>query len=153
VGAIAVCKSQSISVFAAEPETGGPGLVGALRTGIRCGEVKGQPSVADGLRVVTGPRNWEHIKRKGNVDGVFAVSEEQIIRAMGIVVEELGEVVEPSAAVGVAVVLYSEGFARRVTGMGGRVRVGVVLTGGNVRVGSIGDGAWVGSGRGGTVMR
>lgn len=57
VGAIAVCEAQGVSVFAAEPEHGGPGLAEALRTGRRSLTLDGPPSIADGLRSLTGAAN------------------------------------------------------------------------------------------------
>jgi threonine dehydratase len=134
VGAIAVCKAQGVAVFGAEPETGGPGLACALRTGQRCLELDGSPTIADGLRSLTGEANWEHIRQGGNVDGVFTVGEEQIKEAVRVAVEELGFVIEPSAAVALAAVLFSPVFARRMARFGAEARVGVVLTGGNVGV-------------------
>jgi threonine dehydratase len=132
-------------VYAGEPDCGGPGLRHALLAGQRNEAMHGrQATVADGLRCLTGAGNWEHISAKGNVDGVFGVSEEQIKAAVRIGVEELGCVIEPSAAVGLAVVLFSVEFARdvamwkgeaRMKGAArvrGEVRIGVVLTGGNV---------------------
>lgn len=70
----------------------------------------------------------------GNVDGVFTVSEEQIKKAMGIMMAEFGFAVEPSAAVPVAAVLYSTAFARRMASFRERARVGIILTGGNISV-------------------
>jgi threonine dehydratase len=134
VGAIAVCKAQGVSVFAAEPEHGGLGLTNALRCGERSLTLHGPPSVADGLRSLTGRANCEHIRQPGNVDGVFGVSEGQIKEAMKIVIEELGFAIEPSAAVPVAAVLFSREFARRMAAFKGGARVGIILTGGNIGV-------------------
>ena len=60
-------------------------------------------------------------------DGIFTVSEEQIVAAMRLVWERMKLIVEPSAAVGVAVVLGDEFRA-----LPGLPNVGVVLCGGNV---------------------
>jgi threonine dehydratase len=133
VGAVTVCASQGVAVFGAEPEHGGPGLALALQTGQRCVEVNGSPTIADGLRSVTGEANWEHISRKGNVKGAFTVTEEQIKEALRLVVEEMGVLIEPSAAVGVAVALFSPGFAREMARFKGCARIGV-LTGANIGV-------------------
>jgi threonine dehydratase len=132
VGAIAVCKARGVRVFGAEPEQGGPGLADGLRSGTRRTALDGGQTVADGLRCLTGEANWEHIRREGNVDGVFTVSEEQIREALGLAVRELGDRIEPSAAVALAVVLFSADFARQMAALGAGVRVGVILTGGNI---------------------
>jgi threonine dehydratase len=133
VGAIAVCKTAGVSVLAAEPERGGPGLAAALRSGRRATCLDGSETVADGLRTLTGEANWEHIK-DGGVDGMFTVSEVQIKDALRLVVEELGMLVEPSAAVGLAVTLFNPGFSRCMARFEGAAKVGVVLTGGNIGV-------------------
>jgi threonine dehydratase len=134
VGAIAVCKPQGVTVFAAEPETGGPGLVSALRTGQRSLDLDGTPTIADGLRSTTGEANWAHIRRAENVDQVFTVSEDQIKAAIKLGVEELGFLIEPSAAVALAVILFSSTFAQRMAMFARDVRIGIVMTGGNISV-------------------
>ncbi|KAL6708858.1 hypothetical protein ACN47E_002265 [Coniothyrium glycines] len=132
VGAIAVCKPNGVAVFAAEPKVGGPGLARAIRTGVRCEEIKGQPSVADGLRSLTGTANWEHIRQVGNVQGICSLSDEQIKQTLGLAVKELQCVLEPSAVVALGGVLHCEVFAEWARGRGGDVKVGVVLSGGNI---------------------
>ena len=95
------------------------------------------------------------------MEGVFGVGEGQIRAAVRLVVERMKVVVEPSAVVGLAVVLWDEGFRRGVVGAGGGWKgeeeeggegwnVGVVLSGGNVSVealgGMFGDGGGGGDG-------
>lgn len=82
-------------------------------------------TIADGLLTSLGQLTWPIIR--DCVEQIFTVSEEEIVRAMRLVWERLKLVIEPSAAVGVAVVL-SDSF-RRLRGV---ERVGVVLCGGNV---------------------
>jgi threonine dehydratase len=132
VGAIAVCKPLGVTVFAAEPEHGGPGLAASLQKGQRTLMLDGRLTIADGLRSLTGEANWEHIRQPGNVDQVFTVSEEHIKKALNIATEEMGCLLEPSAVVALAVVLFSPEFALRMTEFKRTTRVGVVLTGGNV---------------------
>ena len=62
-----------------------------------------------------------------NVEKVFVVSEAQIVAAMRLVWERMKLVIEPSAAVGVAVALSDEFRA-----LPGLKKVGIVLCGGNV---------------------
>jgi threonine dehydratase len=132
VGAIAVCKPRGVTVFAAEPETGGPGLASALLSGQRSLDLDGTSTIADGLRSITGEANWAHIRQAGNVDQVFTVNEDQIKDAIKLGIEELGFLIEPSAAVALAVLLFSPAFARRMAMFARDVRVGIVLTGGNI---------------------
>ncbi|KAF1947195.1 tryptophan synthase beta subunit-like PLP-dependent enzyme [Clathrospora elynae] len=141
VGAIAVCKPLGVTVFAAEPELGGPGLAAAMQTGhlaLRslCLDGGSTPTIADGLQCLTGEANWEHIRGAGNVAQVFSVSEKQIKGTLRLVnSDEFVGAVEPSAAVGVAVVLFSSAFARWVVAQSkGVVRIGVVVTGGDFGV-------------------
>jgi len=85
-------------------------------------------SVADGLLAnYLGKLTWPIIR--DNVERVFTVSEEQIIVAMRLIWERMKLVIEPSAAVGVAVVLSDEFRA-----LPGFANIGVVLCGGNVSV-------------------
>jgi len=85
----------------------------------------GPNTIADGLLTSLGQLTWPIIRDQ--VERIFTVTEEQIISAMRLVWERMKVVIEPSAAVGVAVIL-SEEF-RRLEGL---QRVGVVLCGGNV---------------------
>jgi threonine dehydratase len=95
-------------------------------------------TIADGLRTPVGEIPWSVISDTGKVRGVYAVSEEQIKAAMRLVLERMKVFVEPSAVVGLAVVLYDEGFGRWWRGKGsGGWDVGVVLSGGNTTVEAI----------------
>lgn len=74
-----------------------------------------------------GPNTWPIVR--DFVDRVITVSEADIVAAMRAVYERLKLAIEPSAAVGVAVLLSPEFKA-----IPGIERVGVVLCGGNVDV-------------------
>lgn len=80
-------------------------------------------TIADGLRVSLGERNFAHITR--HVDDIVTVSEAGILQAMRLVWESMKIIIEPSSAVPVAALLE-----HRVSASG--QRVGVILTGGNV---------------------
>jgi len=69
------------------------------------------------------------------------VTDEQIVHAMKLIWERMKIVVEPSAAVGLAVVLFSVEFQERMKMLGreGVVNVGLVLSGGNVDLERIGE--------------
>ena len=82
-------------------------------------------SIADGLLTSLGELTWPIIRDR--VEAIYTVSEEQIRQAMRLVWERMKLVIEPSAAVGVAVAL-SEEFKQ----LDGLPRVGIVLCGGNV---------------------
>lgn len=91
----------------------------------------------------------KHIQR--NVQDIYTVSEGSILSALRLVWERMKQIIEPSAAVGLAVVLDSEDFAqliyqwvrtkRQQMGWSSEhvveVRMAVVWTGGNVELDSI----------------
>jgi serine racemase len=85
-------------------------------------------SVADGLKTTLGPNTWPIIRDLA--DDVMTVSEKDILIATKLVWERLKVLIEPSAGVGVAVVL-SDDFRHKY---GSAQNVAVVLCGGNVDV-------------------
>ncbi|KAJ5111592.1 Tryptophan synthase beta subunit-like PLP-dependent enzymes superfamily [Penicillium argentinense] len=126
-------SDKSTRVFGAEPIFEG---ADDCRRGLQAGERVAKVStltIADGLRTPVGLLNWQVISNKRKVEGVFAVTEEQIMAAMRLVFERMKVVVEPSAVVGLAVCLFDEGFRRRVEQEGGDNGwdVAVVFSGGN----------------------
>ena len=96
-------------------------------------------TVADGLRTPVGEIPWTIISDEKKLRGVYAVTDAQILQAMKLVLERMKVLVEPSAAVGLAVALYDEGFRGLVEREGGEEGwdVGVVLSGGNTTVEAI----------------
>lgn len=127
------CHGTGILVFGAEPSfQGGDDCRRGLASGRRVEQVS-TLTIADGLRTPVGAIPWSIIRRPEMVRGVFGVGEEQIKRALRLVLERMKVVVEPSAAVGLAVALFDEGFrglVEREAGDGGW-DLGVVLSGGN----------------------
>ena len=96
-------------------------------------------TIADGLRTPVGELTWTVISDKSKVRGVYAVTEEQILKAMRLVLERMKVFVEPSAVVGLAVCLYDEEFRALVEREGEAEgwNVGVILSGGNTTVEAI----------------
>jgi threonine dehydratase len=94
----------------------------SFRSGVRRAVLKPE-TIADGLRASIGARNFELLR--SHVDDVVTVSEEQIVEAMSILMNDLKILIEPSSAVPVAAAL---------AGLLGRPgdRIGIVLSGGNV---------------------
>lgn len=127
-------------VFGAEPSfQGADDCRRGLKEGRRIEAVK-TLTIADGLRTPVGRLNWAIISDPSKVDGVYAVTEDQIKHAMRLVLERMKLVVEPSAVVGLAVCLFNEEFRRLVDMEGGEAGwdVGVVFSGGNTTVEAIG---------------
>ena len=128
------CEGTGISALAAAPTPpGAADLRRGLATGTRIPAVS-TLTIADGLRTPVGALPWTIIHDRGLLKGAYAVSEEEISRALKLVLERLKVVVEPSAVVGLAVVLFNEefrGVGEREAGKEGW-DVGVVFTGGNL---------------------
>jgi len=92
-------------------------------------------TVADGLLTSMGKITFPLILEY--VDAIYTVTEEQIIRAMKFVFERMKIVIEPSAAVPLAVALLSQDFKNalkhKFSGQSDRpLNVGIVFSGGNV---------------------
>ena len=94
----------------------------SFKSGVRV-EHSTPHTIADGLRTTLGERNFEIIRN--HVADIVLVSEEEIIEAMRFVWERVKIVIEPSAAVAVAPVLFHRLDMSRQ-------RIGVILSGGNV---------------------
>ncbi|KAH8147906.1 uncharacterized protein LAJ45_08007 [Morchella importuna] len=121
-GVAIACEGTGVRVYGAEPREGADDAARGLEEGRR-------------------------VEKVGLVKGVFTVGEEEILGAMGLVVERMKVLVEPSGAVPVAVVLGGEGWKEEVerwaaeegeearARRGGRgYNVGVVLSGGNTTI-------------------
>ncbi|OJJ06754.1 hypothetical protein ASPVEDRAFT_875964 [Aspergillus versicolor CBS 583.65] len=131
--------TPSTRVFGAEPSfQGGDDGRRGLAAGSRISEVR-TLTIADGLRTPMGEINWTVISDQNKVSGLFAVTEDQIKVAMKLVLERMKLVIEPSAAVPLAVILFDEEFRAIVEKEGGEKGwdVGVVFSGGNTTVEAI----------------
>lgn len=134
------CEGEGIHVFGAEPSfQGADDCRRGFEQGKRIENVK-TLTIADGLRTPVGKFPWEIIYERRLVRNMFAVSEEQIKKAMRLVFERMKVVVEPSACVGLAVILYNEDFRGLVEREGGEEGwdIGVVFSGGNVGLDALG---------------
>ncbi|CZT06599.1 related to threonine dehydratase [Rhynchosporium graminicola] len=133
------CEETGIHVFGAEPEfEGGDDCKRGLEQGNRIESVK-TLTIADGLRTPVGAYPWTVIHDRKLVRQMFSVTEEQILKAMKLVLERMKIVVEPSAVVGLATALYNEDFRALVEKEGGGEGwdLGVVISGGNTSVEAI----------------
>jgi threonine dehydratase len=88
-------------------------------------------SVADGLKTTLGPNTWPIVRDL--CDDIFTVSEREILQATKLIWERLKICIEPSAGVGVAVLLYNTEFQQAYPAERYK-NVGIVLCGGNVDV-------------------
>ena len=134
------CEDTGIFVFGAEPEfEGADDCKRGFNSGKRIENVS-TLTIADGLRTPVGKYPWGIIYERKLVRGMYSVSEEQIKKAMKLVMERMKMVVEPSAVVGLAVALYNEDFRQLVEKEGGEEGwdLGIVVSGGNVSVEALG---------------
>ncbi|KAJ3224639.1 hypothetical protein HK099_008116 [Clydaea vesicula] len=118
--------NPNIKIFAAEPANADD-CYRSKKEGKLVKNENAPRSIADGLLTSMGDRTWPIIMR--NVDDVFIVSETEIIDAMYFVFERLKIVIEPSAAVGVAVCMFNSEFKKKTSCL---KNVGIVLSGGNI---------------------
>ncbi|KAI8148361.1 tryptophan synthase beta subunit-like PLP-dependent enzyme [Fennellomyces sp. T-0311] len=126
--------SPQTRVFAAEPQAVNDAYQSYYGQE-RIKNAAGARSVADGLLTNLGDTAYHDLQK--NIQGVFAVTEQEIIRAMELVWGRMKLCIEPSAAVGVAVILYNKEFHKRCK-EDELTRLGVVLCGGNVDVARVG---------------
>ena len=112
--------SQATLVIGAEPA----GADDAFRS-MQSGKIEpaATDSIADGLLTSLGEKTFDIIQKE--VNEIITATDNEIVLAMRLVWERLKIVIEPSAAVPLAVILKSKGkFAGK--------RVGIILSGGNV---------------------
>lgn len=141
-GTAIACAGTGVKVFGAEPQKDGANdCERGLAAGKRIAEVN-TLTVADGLRTPVGLWNWTVICDQEKVDGVYSVSEEEILAALRLVLERMKVVVEPSGVVPLAVVLFNRSFRARVRELWkeeGEVNLGIVFSGGNVSLEKLGE--------------
>lgn len=110
-----------IAVFGAEPE-GNADAHDSLASGER---VRGRPAetICDGLRGELGPMTFAILRQRAPT--ILLADDAEVLAAMRLIFERLKLVVEPSAALALAVLLrHRDRFAGR--------EVGIMLTGGNL---------------------
>ncbi|RYP46788.1 hypothetical protein DL768_007077 [Monosporascus sp. mg162] len=134
------CEGTGIRVFGCEPWfEGADDAKRGFESGRRVEAVRSL-TIADGLRTPLGRVPWGVIYERRLVSGFFSVAEAEIRDALRLLLERLKLVVEPSAAVPLAVALYNEDFRALVEREAGADGwdVGVVLSGGNVSLEALG---------------
>lgn len=142
-GVATALSGTGIAVFGAEPSFEG---ADDCRRGLASNppkriETVKSLTIADGVRTPVGKIPWSVISDKTKVRGVYSVSEEQIKKAVRLIMERMKVVVEPSGALPLAVALYDEEFRKlveRECGEEGCWNVGLVLSGGNTTMEALG---------------
>jgi threonine dehydratase len=129
-----VCAESNTLVIGAEPENGGADLRNSRRTGLRCASINHEfTTIAEGLRSPTADFNWRFLCNDRYVHDVFGATEDHIKQATRLMMEELKMIVEPSAAVTLAVLLFNKDCLRLLAERK-RWRIGVVISGGNISI-------------------
>jgi threonine dehydratase len=123
VAVAAKARHPGIRIIAAEP-AGADDCARSFAAG-HIVPVGATQTIADGLLTTVGEVPWPILR--AHVERVITVPDDAIVAAMRLVFERMKLVIEPSAAVGVAVAL-SDTF-RALSGIR---TVGIVLCGGNV---------------------
>lgn len=132
-------NGTGVRVFGAEPSfQGGDDARRGVEAGERITTVK-TLTIADGLRTPLGNWTWKIVSNKDYVQGLYAVTEQNIKDAMKLVLERMKCFVEPSAVVGLATILYNEDFRKMVEREAGEEgwNIGVVFSGGNTTIEAI----------------
>jgi threo-3-hydroxy-L-aspartate ammonia-lyase len=115
--------SPATRVVGVEPATAADARA-SLRAGRRVGLPAAPATIADGVRsLMVGERPFEVISRL--VDDIVTVTDDELLAAMGLVWSRTKQLIEPTAALGVAALLTGAVRGRRA---------GVILSGGNVDV-------------------
>ncbi|ORY68744.1 tryptophan synthase beta subunit-like PLP-dependent enzyme [Pseudomassariella vexata] len=134
------CEGTEIRVFGTEPSfQGADDAKRGYESGTRVESVS-TLTIADGLRTPVGTVPWGIIYERKLVSGFYSVTETEIKDALRLVLERFKIVIEPSAAVPLAVALYNEEFRGMVEREGGGEGwdVGIVFSGGNVSLDALG---------------
>ena len=140
------CEGTGIRVFGCEPWfEGADDAKRGYESGRRVETVR-TLTVADGLRTPLGRVPWGVLcdgpgePGRRLAAGFYSVSETEIRDALRLLLERAKLVVEPSAAVPLAVALYNEDFRALVEREAGDDGwdVGIVLSGGNVNLAALG---------------
>jgi threonine dehydratase len=113
--------NPGIKVYGCEPMNADDAYR-SLKSGIRQPPVKPN-TIADGLLTALSDLTFSIVKE--NVDDIFTVSEDSIIKAMLLIWQRMKIIIEPSSAVAFAAVMENRDLIK------GK-RAGIILSGGNV---------------------
>jgi len=126
----ALRMQPDIRVYGCEPAKADDAYQ-SLQTGT-LHSLESSDTIADGLRASLAPRTFAILQK--HLAGIFLVTEEEIINAMWLIWERLKVITEPSSAIALAPLLKVDVIQRisqeRIAG--GKLRIGVILSGGNV---------------------
>jgi threonine dehydratase len=116
--------NPEMKIIAAEPEMANDAYL-SWKSGSFVPAPDRVNTIADGLKTSLGKLNWPIIKQ--HIDQVITVSEQEIKIALQFVWERMKIVIEPSAAVGIAVVMFKLPKEEMES-----KNIGIVFSGGNL---------------------
>jgi threonine dehydratase len=131
VATVVKALAPQVRVIGAEPALAGDAARSKIAGSIQPHDGDPTATIADGLRTTLGERTFPIIRDL--VDEIVTVDEAAIRAALRVVLERSKLVIEPSAAVGVAVAI-DPAFRER-----GHRTIGVVLCGGNLDLSALPD--------------
>jgi threonine dehydratase len=113
--------NSNIRVYGAEPK-GADDAYRSLKSGEYIPFHKPE-TIADGLLTTLSKRTFSILSK--NLDDIFTVTDESIIRCMKIIWERMKIIIEPSSAVSLAIIDENRGLFKNK-------KIGLILSGGNV---------------------
>ncbi|PWN33696.1 tryptophan synthase beta subunit-like PLP-dependent enzyme [Meira miltonrushii] len=139
-------KDERIQVIAAEPKEADD-AARTFQSDTLQPAITPPRTICDGLLTALSPFTYKHIKK--NVSTILTATEAQIKDALQLIWTRMKQFIEPSAAVGLAIILHNPEVAKQIgkiaqektknnaTQEPVEIRIGVVWTGGNVELASI----------------
>lgn len=139
-------KDERIQVIAAEPKEADD-AARTFQTDTLQPAITPPRTICDGLLTALSPFTYRHIKK--NVTTILTATEAQIKDALQLIWTRMKQFIEPSAAVGLAILLHNPEVAKQIgkiaqektknnsTTEPVEIRIGVVWTGGNVELANI----------------
>ncbi|MCO5613989.1 hypothetical protein L7F22_068269 [Adiantum nelumboides] len=137
-------KDERIQVIAAEPKEADD-AARTFQSETLQPAITPPRTICDGLLTALSPFTYRHIKK--NVSTILTATEDQIKDALQLVWTRMKQFIEPSAAVGLAIILHNPEVAKQISKIAQNktnttkepieIRIGVVWTGGNVELANI----------------
>ncbi|CAO1614023.1 unnamed protein product [Sympodiomycopsis kandeliae] len=127
-----------VTVIGAEPQDADDAQR-SYQTGTLQPSISPPRTICDGLLTSLSERTLAHVERQ--VDHIALASDLTVIRSLQHIIKEMKQLIEPSAAIGLAVLLEDEkskemvrGYYHDQLGANGKVRIACVWSGGNATV-------------------
>ncbi|KAM5439837.1 putative threonine ammonia-lyase [Microsporum ferrugineum] len=136
-GTALVCKEAGspIDVFGTEPLDGGAALFQSRKRGHQViAPCTNKSTIADGLCSPVAKSNWDILRSNTYVQDVYPACDDEIRAAIRLIIESTKQLVEPSAAVPLAALLFNKRLRSNLARRNGPLNVGIILSGGDTSV-------------------